>query len=209
MTFIENIFVCMVAPLLLAMLCTGRKNRDVFLFLILGMGACLLSAYINTFFAVQFHVNNINSAIRIAPVVEEIMKLLPVLFYILIFEPKQDRFKYAVYVAVGFATFENVCYLTQNGAAEFNFLLIRGFGTGAMHIVCGGAYGHWIPKVWKKSGLKAISFLGVLCLTISYHALYNFMVSVGGALQIVAYFVPIATVIIGWGAYLYSASAKK
>lgn len=32
-----------------------------------------------------------------------------------------------------FATFENVCYLTQNGAGQFVYLLIRGFGTGAMH----------------------------------------------------------------------------
>ena len=32
-----------------------------------------------------------------------------------------------------FATFENVCYLTQNGAGQFVYLLIRSFGTGAMH----------------------------------------------------------------------------
>ena len=42
-----------------------------------------------------------------------------------------------------FATFENVCYLTQNGAGQFVYLLIRGFGTGAMHIVCGSVYGRF------------------------------------------------------------------
>ena len=47
-----------------------------------------------------------------------------------------------------FATFENVCYLTQNGAGQFVYLLIRGFGTGAMHIVCGSVYGRVLRPVW-------------------------------------------------------------
>lgn len=33
----------------------------------------------------------------------------------------------AIAIAAGFATFENACYLTENGAANFSFLLIRGF----------------------------------------------------------------------------------
>ena len=49
MTYIENIFICMVSPLLLAALCMGRRQLGFFLFCIAGMGVCLLSAYINTF----------------------------------------------------------------------------------------------------------------------------------------------------------------
>ncbi len=46
-------------------------------------------------------------------------------------------------VAIGFATFENACYLTQNGSANLWLLLIRGFGTGAMHVLCGVITGFW------------------------------------------------------------------
>ena len=49
MTYIENIFLCMVSPLLVAALCMGRRQLRLFLFCIVGMGVCLLSAYINTF----------------------------------------------------------------------------------------------------------------------------------------------------------------
>ena len=48
MTYIENIFLCMVSPLLLAALCMGRRQLRFFVFCIAGMGVCLLSAYINT-----------------------------------------------------------------------------------------------------------------------------------------------------------------
>jgi len=51
MTYIENIFLCMVSPLLVAALCMGRRQLRFFLFCMAGMGVCLLSAYINTFLA--------------------------------------------------------------------------------------------------------------------------------------------------------------
>ena len=44
MTYIENIFICMVSPLLVAALCMGRRQLRFFLFCIAGMGVCLLSA---------------------------------------------------------------------------------------------------------------------------------------------------------------------
>ena len=41
MTYIENIFICMVSPLLVAALCMGRRQLRFFLFCIAGMGyAC-------------------------------------------------------------------------------------------------------------------------------------------------------------------------
>ena len=55
MTYIENIFICMVSPLLVAALCMGRRQLRFFLFCIAGMGVCLLSAYINTFLAAVRH----------------------------------------------------------------------------------------------------------------------------------------------------------
>ena len=48
------------------------------------------------------------------------MKLLPLVFYLLVFEPEGNKIKAAaITVALAFATFENVCYLIQNGADRF------------------------------------------------------------------------------------------
>ena len=89
-----------------------------------------------------------------------------------------------------FATFENVCYLTQNGAGQFVYLLIRGFGTGAMHIVCGSVYGRVLRPVWGSRPLRAACLFGLLCVAIIYHAIYNLLVSVGGTAQLIAYAIP-------------------
>ena len=91
MTYIENVFLCMASPLLIAALCMGKRQRKFFLFCFAGMGACLLSAYINTFFAALYKADTFAATTEIAPVVEEVMKLLPLLFYLLISDPKRSR----------------------------------------------------------------------------------------------------------------------
>lgn len=149
MTYIENIFVCIAAPLLVAALCMGRRYLRFFLFAFAGMGACLIASYLNTFFAALYGVTAFNATAEIAPVVEEVTKLLPLLFYLLVFEPAAEKILPAVItLAASFATFENICYLIEHGAERVGFLLIRGFGTGAMHIVCGAIVGFGLVYVW-------------------------------------------------------------
>ena len=107
MTYIENIFLCMVSPLLVAALCMGRRQLRLFLFSIAGMGVCLLSAYINTFLAAVCQADALAATAEIAPVVEELMKLLPLVFYLLVFEPEGDKIKAAaITLALDLATFE-------------------------------------------------------------------------------------------------------
>lgn len=198
MTYIENIFVCLAAPLFIATLCMGRKYYSGFIFCMMGMLSCLLSAYLNTFFTHLYNANLISATTQIAPVVEEIMKLLPLLFYLLIFEPTFEKAKGAMMIiAASFATFENIVYLTQNGAAQLSFLLIRGFGTGAMHIICGAVISFGIAYIWQNACLKIAGTYGLLCAAITFHAIFNLLIAHGGATQIIAYSMPILTMIAG------------
>ena len=158
----------------------------------------MLSAYLNSFFAGAYNADFINATTQIAPVVEEIMKLLPLLFYLLVFEPKADRINLAVLiVATSFATFENICYLIENGAAQLSFILIRGFGTGAMHIVCGAIVGYGLIFVWQRSWLKIAGTIGLLGAAITYHAIFNLFIAYGARVQYIAYALPIFTMIAG------------
>jgi len=198
MTYIENVFVCIAGPLLLVTFYMGKKYYSIFFFCIAGMGACLLSAYVNTFFAKLYNADFINATTQIAPVVEEIMKLLPLLFYLLVFEPKPKKINMAVLiVATSFATFENICYLIENGAAQLSFILIRGFGTGAMHIVCGAIASYGLVYVWQYSWLKIAGTFGLLGAAINFHAIYNLLIAHGGTTQYIAYALPVLTMIIG------------
>lgn len=198
MTYIENVFVCLAAPLLLATLYIDKKYRSIFYFCFAGMGVCVLSAYINTFFARYYHADYMNATTQIAPIIEEIMKLLPLLFYLLIFEPKPEKITRAVFiVAISFTTFENVCYLIENGAAHLTYILIRGFGTGAMHIVCGTIVSYGLVYVWKHNWLRIAGTSGLLGAAITFHGIYNLLIAYGGSLQYLAYWLPVFTMIVG------------
>ncbi len=210
MTYIENVLVCIAAPLFITMLCVGRKYRAAFVFCFAGMLVCLLSAYLNTFFTIFYQADTMNAATQIAPVVEEIMKLLPLLFFLIVFEPDLQRFRLAaMLVAASFATFENICYLAENGAGQMLFLLIRGFGTGAMHVVCGSAYSEGLRFVWHDRLLRSVCIPGLLCVTIIYHAIYNLLVSVGGSVQVIGYCVPLFTLAVGYGVYQFARGRQQ
>lgn len=99
MTYIENVLICMASPLLIAALCMGKRQTKFFLFCFAGMGACLLSAYINTFLTALYGADAFVATSEIAPVVEEVMKLLPLLFYLLVFEPKAEQIKIAAAIS--------------------------------------------------------------------------------------------------------------
>ena len=198
MTYIENIFLCMVSPLLVAALCMGRRQLRFFLFCIAGMGVCLLSAYINTFLAAVCQADALAATAEIAPVVEEMMKLLPLVFYLLVFEPESEKIKpAAITIALTFATFENVCYLIQNGADRFSFIFFRGFGTGAMHVLCGLIVGGGLAYAWQRTWLKIAGTCGLLGAAITLHAIYNLLIAYGGAAQYVAYALPVLLVAAG------------
>ncbi|NLU53261.1 MAG: PrsW family intramembrane metalloprotease [Clostridiaceae bacterium] len=200
MIYIENVFICIAAPLLIAIMCTDKRSRPAFVFFIAGMGMCLLSAYINTFFASYYGADITQATVELAPPIEEIMKLLPLLFFLLIFEPKRKEAKRAILlISAGFATFGNVCCLIENGASHLLFLLMRGFGTGAMHIVCGAIVGQGLIYVWKLPWLKVAGTFGLLCIAITFHAIYNLLLSVGGIVQTIGLLIPVFTVFAGIG----------
>ncbi len=192
MTYIENVFICIFSTLLIAAICMGKRNIRFFLFCFAGMGACLLSAYINTFFAAVYEADAFIATVEIAPVTEEVIKLLPLLFYLLVFEPKPDKIKSAAIIsAVSFATFENICYLIQNGTEYFSFIFFRGFGTGAMHVICGALVGSGLVYAWQRTWLKIAGTCGLLGAAITFHAVYNLLIAYGGAAQYIAYALPV------------------
>ena len=50
MMYIENIFICIAVPMLLSLLFIPGEARKYTFFVTTGMGMCMLSAYVNSFF---------------------------------------------------------------------------------------------------------------------------------------------------------------
>ena len=196
MSYIENTFVCLAAPLLLAIVCLRREGRRALIFLLAGMTVCLCSAYVSAFFAGVTGIDVITASHGIAPVVEEVIKFLPVLFYLLVFEPKKNRaISAALLVAVGFATFENVCFLTSYGTEDLLRLLIRGFGTGAMHVVCGMVVAMGLFFLWDRAWLRAVGVFALLCFVIQFHAVFNVLVNQTGPVFWIGTAIPMTIVL--------------
>ena len=67
MTYIENVFICMASPLLIAALCMGRRQAKLFLFCLEGMGPSRLYACINSLFPSLDAADTIDATAEIAP----------------------------------------------------------------------------------------------------------------------------------------------
>lgn len=191
MTYIENIFICLAIPMFLSCFFVDKRVRGFIVFVITGMGVCLLSAYVNSFFIGLYGVDVQTASIEITPVCEEVMKLLPLLFFSLIFEPNERKLPAAaIAIAVGFATFENVCYLTENGAENMIFLLIRGISAGALHILCGISIGFGISYVFRHRWMLISGTMGILGTCIGFHAIYNLLITIDGTGKFAGYLFP-------------------
>lgn len=197
MNYIENVYICLAAPLLIACLCMRGRGRRMMLFLLAGTTVCLLSSYINTYIAAVIGADTVAASIEIAPMIEEVMKFLPILFYLLVFEPtKEDIIDSVLMTAVGFATFENACYLTGYGAADVVHLLVRGFGAGAMHVVCGFLVALGVLYLWDRVWLQLSGTVGLLAIAMTYHGIYNILVSQTGVAAAIGYLIPMLTLVL-------------
>ena len=182
MNYIENIYICIAAPLLLAILCLRKDAHRSLLFVLSGMTVCLCSAYITSFLAGLTGTDAVSASYEISPAVEEVMKCLPLLFYLLVFEPeKRYAISGSMFISVGFATFENICFLTSYGSSELLRLVIRGFGTGAMHVVCGTVVAVGLFFMWEQTWLRTVGTFALLCFVTTFHAVFNIFVSQSGA----------------------------
>ncbi|MDL2238294.1 PrsW family intramembrane metalloprotease [Christensenellaceae bacterium OttesenSCG-928-K19] len=200
MIYAENIFMCIAAPLVIAMFLLRGDARRFVVFFTIGLAACLLAAYINNFIVnaaaglEYFSMSAAQTTVRLTPICEEVMKALPIYFYVAVFATKRsDIVSVALAVGLGFATLENCGYIAQYGAEDVLFTLIRGFSAGVMHATCAALLGYGLAFV---HGRKHFAFAGsfaFLCMAITYHAIYNLLVSADSGVRIAGYILPVAT----------------
>ena len=194
MIYSENILLCISIPLLLTAIYTrGAARRSISAFLV-GMVTCLLSSYISGYLTLLTDMELNASAVYISPTIEEIMKLLPLLFFLLVFRPREMTLvTFAISLGAGFATFENCCYLLATGSESLAFTLVRGLAVGVMHIVCMLAMSLSLIMVRRYRVFSFSTVVGCLSLSVVFHALYNLLVSASGIPSYIGYGLPILT----------------
>lgn len=194
MIYAENILICIALPIIISLFFIHGSARRFAASFLAGMVVCLLAAYISGFINAAGGMKAEDTAIFISPVVEEIMKFIPILFFLFMLVP-EDRtlIIVAVGICAGFATFENCCYILSSGAESLPYILIRGMAVGVMHVVSGIAVtlGLLVARRYKMLSLAGI--IGALGLSTSFHALYNLLVSEPGITSVIGYALPLVT----------------
>ena len=191
MIYAENVLICIAVPLVISLLFTKRSIRRFIVSFMTGMIVCLLSAYISGYLAVSTSYSTEEASIFLSPIVEEIMKFLPVLFCFFVFEPSPEDLKpTAVGVGAGFATFENCCFILSSGASHLGYVMIRGLAVGVMHLVTMVAFVMGLRLLKRYKVVSFAGIVGALSMSMTFHGLYNLLVSEPGVSSYIGYALP-------------------
>ena len=203
MIYAENILICITVPLAISLwFVRGSARRFVISFLV-GMIMCLTGAYIGGFVDSVTEMSTNDVSVFISPMVEEVTKFTPLLIYVLFVEPKEEKmFVVATGVGAGFATFENCCHILASGADNYMFILIRGFSTGIMHIVSILTVVIGIVFVRRFRAVSIAGVIGALSLAMTFHGLYNLLVSEPGVTSYIGYALPLTTSVVLYSGYM-------
>lgn len=193
LTYILFISMCIPLTMMSAML--EGKSRRLIIFMLLGITMCLLASELNPLLAYLISDDRAYITTNVTPIVEELLKAMPILFYAYVFEEdRQSVLEVAMAVGIGFALLENAWILIKYmDSVSIVLAFIRGFGSALMHGVCClfVGYGTSFIKVRKKLFYSGI--FAMLSVAIIYHSIYNSLVQ--SAYPVVGIVLPIFTYI--------------
>ena len=189
------IFLCLTAPLSMMLFVFKGRQRTILGFLLTGIFMCLFAGEINGLVRYSTGLTLRFLTVNITPIVEEVLKALPVVFLAFAIRPdRQMLLESSIAVGVGFATMENVCLLFDSASfISAGTIIARGLGAGMMHGVSTLAVGYSMTKVSAERKLSYTGTVAALSVSIIYHSIYNIMVQ--SAYPILGILLPIVSFI--------------
>ena len=188
-------FIAITVSLALMLPLMEKKLRRLVVFMIVGIFSCLFVSELNNIFLGIFHNDMFFVTTTVTPITEEIVKMLPILFFaIMVTDERSTLIPISFAVGVGFALLENVVILTQNVEnVTILWALVRGFGSGLVHGICTVMVGWGISYIKKRRKFFYCGTFALLSAAIIYHAIYNLLVQ--SKYQYVGILLPIITYI--------------
>ena len=190
------ILICFAVPLLLLMTLLERRARLLLAFMLLGLLVAVSSYEINTLAQLTLGMSGQEVSVRVAPIVEELLKAIPVLFYAaLICEDRKTLMPLAMSVGIGFALMENAFLLiTYIDQVSLGWAVVRGFSTSLSHGMCTLSVGYGMQFLKLQKKLFYTGIFGLLSLAMTFHAVFNLLIQsrwawFGMCLPIAAYLI--------------------
>lgn len=196
MIYAESILLCVAIPLLIILIFVKGNVRQFIGAVLVGMIIGLLSSYVIRLVNLINDLGETATMVYLAPITEELLKILPLLLFLVLFEPESKLFMLtSIAIGAGFAIFDNCFYLLGSGDGNLILVIIRSLSVGVMHIVSILALSLWLVILRRRKMLTVPTVLGAVALPTAFHALYNLLASRQGASSIIGYILPIVTAV--------------
>lgn len=172
------ILICIAVPLLLLMTLMDARSRLLTGFMLVGMLTAASAYEINSTVQMLFWMTGQEVSVRAAPVIEELLKAIPVLFYsVLVSDDRKILLPLSMSVGIGFAILENAYLLTAYiDQVTISWALIRGLSTSLSHGLCTLTVGYGLSFVRKQKKLFYTGIFGLLSLAMTFHAVFNLLI---------------------------------
>jgi RsiW-degrading membrane proteinase PrsW (M82 family) len=179
---------------MLMALLVEKKSRLPITFILIGIFVSVFASEVNGLLSGMLSMDMYSITVTVTPVTEELLKMLPILYYAVVISDKKEKlFTASMSTGIGFAILENAFYLLNYPSFTMLSAVIRAFGAGLMHGMCTLLVGVGISFVKRKSKLFAVGTFGLLSTAIVYHGIYNILIQ--SEYSMIGAFLPIATYI--------------
>lgn len=176
MLSVEHIFIAIASPIFVFCFLSEKEDKRHLISLLTGFTVAFLSGYVNSYFAFLFNMTEKEAVMNITPIIEELLKMFPVLFYAEGYaKGKRQIINLAVGIGLGFAILENCSYLVTVGAESLALAAVRGLATGVLHPLCSLIVSFGIVSIYAKVKFSVVSFIGFLCTAIMVHGTFNLL----------------------------------
>lgn len=172
-----TLFISLVIPMFLMMLVLQGEAKIRMMFIFFGLFSCFFCANINGAILELVNMSQYDMTYMVTPIVEEIIKAVPILVYAFFFNPnRRSILECSILLGIGFGMLENAFIMLQLQTASVGLALIRGFGAGLVHGLSTLLVGYGISFVHLRRKLFFVGTYGLLLTAIIYHACYNLLI---------------------------------
>lgn len=196
---INAAFLGIIIPLIFLILILHGENRLMMMFFSWGLVAFILSFTVNNFITTAFGLSFSLLSVTWAPIVEEFLKALPLLYFLL--KDKKTDFPiiyFALASGIGFSIQENIIYLLNHLGTDGSpvlFMIIRSITTCLMHGMATAVIGYGLTLIGKYRVMVLPLLFGLFSISVTLHSLFNLYIN--SSLKLVGMVMPIILYIIG------------
>ncbi|GEM_PF-2645743 len=190
------ISLCLVLPISMLCFYLERRARRIIVSMICGVLVGVLAFWINTFIKNTFGIDDKYLTMFVAPVVEELLKFIPVIaVHFIVKKGRRGSAANAYSVGLGFCVSENFFYLiTSLDTANALWLIMRCIGTGVMHSMTTTVMGIGIYSARTSEKYKVLRIVASVLVAMAFHITFNSLLQT--PLKAVAVVLPIIVFIV-------------